>query len=74
MGKRKGTRWKSNPPPELAKAGYLATAAAAALMGVSTRTFYDLVNDGLVPCWGVGRSHLFKRDEVIRARRELYGR
>jgi excisionase family DNA binding protein len=65
-------RYRENPPPELR--GLLSTAQAAALMGVSPRTFYTLVWEGEIPCYAeFGRAHLFHRADVLRARKRLYG-
>lgn len=69
---RRRVRYKENPPPELR--GLLSTAQAAALMGVSSRTFFTLIWEGEVPCYAeFGRSHLFARADVLKARKRLYG-
>jgi excisionase family DNA binding protein len=65
-------RYRLNPPPELRE--LLSSAQAAGLMGVSPTTFYKLVSEGEVVCRAdLGRSHLFARDDVLEARRRLYG-
>ncbi len=43
-------------------------------MGVSSRTFFTLIWEGEVPCYAeFGRSHLFARADVLKARKRLYG-
>ena len=70
--KRRG-RYRLNPPPELS--GLLTSSAAAALLGCSIRTLYSIVRDGDFACSAeFGRAHLFDREDVLEARRRLYGR
>ena len=50
------------------------TTQAAALMGVSVRTFWRIVNEGLIqPAGVIGTANVYYKDEVLRLRRRLYG-
>ncbi len=75
----KRKRWRDNPPRGLQVAGergvpLITTAGAAALMGVSARTFTTLVAERrIVPAGIIGNSHVFYRDEVVALRKKLYG-
>ncbi len=53
----------------------VSTTQAAALMGVSVRTLWRIIEDGELPIAGViGNSNIFYKDEVLALRRRLYGR
>ncbi len=50
------------------------TTQAAALMGVSVRTLWRIIDDGDLRIAGViGNSNVFYRDEVVAVRQKLYG-
>jgi excisionase family DNA binding protein len=46
--------------------GWLSTAAAADRLGVSLRTLYKFIDEGLVPAYKFGRVIRLKEDEVDR--------
>ncbi len=51
------------------------TTQAAALMGVSVRTLWRMIEDGELRIAGViGNSNVFYKHEVLEARQKLYGR
>jgi excisionase family DNA binding protein len=50
------------------------TTGAAAILSVSVRTVWRLIEDGALKVAGViGNSNVFYRDEVVQLRRRLYG-
>jgi excisionase family DNA binding protein len=51
----------------------LTTTQAAALVGISVRTFWRLVNEGHIrPAGVIGTANVYYRDEVVAMRRRLY--
>lgn len=52
----------------------LTTTQAAALMGVSVRTLWRIVAEGEIrPAGVIGGANVYYRDDVLAARRRLYG-
>ena len=50
------------------------TTQAAALMGVSARTFWRIIDDKyLQPAGVIGTSNVFFKADILKVRRELYG-
>jgi excisionase family DNA binding protein len=56
-----------NPETEKVVAGFCHHREATIISGLPQRTFYYYLEQGLIPCYKIGRHKLFKRDEVIAA-------
>ena len=65
---------RRRPPRTPDRAALVTTTGAAALLRVSVRTVWRLIEEGELQIAGViGNSNVFYTDEVVAVRRRLYG-
>ena len=56
-----------NPKTEQVVAAFCHHKEAAIISGLPQRSFYYYVEQGVIPCYKIGRHKLFKKDEIIAA-------